>query len=105
MLYRIEMGATERLLAKQHKDAGLPIPDRIKNAPQLEQGLQIYLQAFFDLDTERSHAMGYVKIPWSAMNSYAKALELDEETRDDLIHLISTMDDAHIKRLIEKNPK
>lgn len=103
MLYRLDIGPSEHQLAKQYKQAGEQLPERIKNAPQLDKGLQFYMQAFYDLDTERSHAMGYTRIPWSAINSYAKALELDEEDRDDLIYLINAMDEAHIKRLIEKS--
>ena len=82
---------------------GLPLPDFIANAPKLETGLQLFLQAFFDLDTERSHSLGVTMIPHSRIREYAKDIELDSEDREDLIYFIREMDLAHTKRLTAKN--
>lgn len=98
------MAPHEEAIAKQALRAGNPIPDRIANAPELEQGLQIYMQAFVDLDTERSHAMGLVAIPWKSIAQYAEVFELDEEQRDDLFFFIRKMDEAHLKRIASKKP-
>lgn len=80
------------------------MPDRIKNAPRLIPGLQLYFQAFFDLDAERKHDFGYASIPRSAIVHYCDELELDEEQRMDMLHHVRHMDRAHIKRLQDKNP-
>jgi hypothetical protein len=82
---------------------GLPLPDFIANAPKLEIGLQFFLQAFFDLDTERSHSMGVTMIPWSSIKDYAVTYELNDEDTEDLIYLIRQMDLEHTKRLSRKN--
>lgn len=98
----MELGPHEQTLAKQAMRAGQPIPDRIANAPELEPGLQLYMQAFFDLDSERSHAMGLVAIPWSSIASYAMVFDFDEEQTDDLFFFIRQMDKQHLKTLAEK---
>lgn len=98
----LELGPTEQSIAKQSVRSGQPIPDRIANAPALRLGLLFYLQAFFDLDAERSQGMGLGRIPWSSVIQYAAHYELDEEQTDSLLDFIRIMDVAHLKRLAEK---
>lgn len=63
----------------------------------------MYLQAFFDLDSERSHSMGITVIPWSAIDNYARAYDFSDEQREDLIYFLRAMDNAHTKKLAEKS--
>lgn len=78
------------------------MPDRIANAPELETGLQLYLQAFFDLDSERSHGNGLTSIPWTSVAAYADFFKFDAEQREDLIFFIRRIDGEHLKKLSEK---
>ncbi len=82
--------------------AGLPLPERIANAPELQEGLQLYLQAFFDLDSERSHALAPTAIPFTSVAAYARAFKFDEEQTEDLVFFIRRMDTEHLKRLAKK---
>lgn len=70
--------------------------------PKLRYGLQFYIDAFLDLDTERCHAMGWQRIPWHAVWQYGTAHRLNSEQMDDLVTFIARMDVAHIARLDEK---
>lgn len=99
----MEMGPHEQAIAKQAVQRGQPLPERIANAPELLLGLQLYLQAFFDLDSERSHSTGLVAIPWTSINEYAKAFDFDEDQTEDLFFFIRKMDASHLKRLELKN--
>ena len=81
------MAPIEQNIAKQAYRAGAPIPDRILNAPVLREGLQIYLQAFFDLDTERNHGMGLMYIPWSKIKNYAEFYNFSFEETQDLLFI------------------
>lgn len=81
---------------------GQPIPDRIKNAPELLPGLGLYLGAFFDLDSERTHAFGPAAIPITAILAYAAAFKFDEDQTEDLIYFIREMDKENLKRVNEK---
>ena len=99
MAYLLEIGPIEQSVAKQAMRAGQPMPERIANAPELQQGLQLYLQAFFDLDCERSHATAPTAIPWTCVQDYAKAFEFDEEQTEDLHFFIRRMDSEHLKRI------
>lgn len=99
------MGKAEQSIARQAMRRGAPIPDRIANAPELQVGLQLYLQAFFDLDSERSHGNGLSSIPWSAIKDYALAHDLDDEQTDDLFYFVKKMDKAHLDRLEAKTKK
>lgn len=98
----LEMGPVEQALAKQAMRAGNKLPDRIANAPELKIGLQLYLQAFFELDSERSHAMAPTAIPWTSVKDYAQAFGFDEEQTEDLHFFIRRMDGEHLQRIARK---
>lgn len=105
LLYLLEMAPTEQHIAKQAYSAGLPMPDRIANAPQLELGLGLYLQAFFDLDTDRSHGMGLTRIPWTSIKGYALAFNFNSRQTEDLFYYIRKLDEANLQYLDEKMKK
>lgn len=86
-------------MVQQAVRSGCPIPERVLQAPTLQRGLQLYLQAFFDLDAERSRGMSVGRIPWSAIVRYAEHLDLDEDQTDSLIYFLGAMDAEHLKRL------
>lgn len=65
-------------------------------------GLDLYFNAFLDLDTERNHHTGFSYIPFNSIVSYAKLYDFDEEQTEDLIYLIKQMDSAHIAKLQKK---
>lgn len=99
------MGSSEVQIAKQAMREGKSLPDRIANAPELMAGLYLYIDAFFDLDSERSHDFGFKRIPFSVIIDYARAFEFDEDQTEDLLFFIKRMDVAHIERLAKKKPK
>jgi len=98
----LEMGKHERSIARQAMRFGQPIPDRIANAPELRIGLQLFLQGFFDLDSERTHVNGPAPIPWTSIKAYCVANELDEEQTDDMFYFVKAMDGRHLERLAAK---
>lgn len=76
--------------------------ERKADFPELRPGLELYLKAFLDLDTERSHGMGLTSIPWSSIRDYAKYYSFDERQTDELFYHIRSMDEENLKRLDEK---
>lgn len=100
----LDMGQIEQNIMKQAQRAGAPIPDRIANAPVLQIGLELYLNAFFELDSERQVGFSILPIPWRSIVNYAQVYGLDDEQQEDLIFLVRKMDNAHIERIRKKNP-
>jgi hypothetical protein len=74
-------------------------PEKFVGGPELRWGLQLYYDAFFDLDTERSHGFGYTRIPWHCIVAYAMYYNLDDEQTEELVTHIQAMDSAYIKKL------
>lgn len=99
----LDMGKIEQNIAKQAVRHGQPIPNRILEAPELVPGLQLYLDAFYELDSERSYGFGAGPIPYTIILSYATTYELDAEQTEDLIYFVRRMDAAHLERMAEKN--
>lgn len=104
-MHTLEIGAVEQSFAKQAMRAGAPLPDRIANAPELIEGLELYFQAFLDLDGERDTGMGIGSIPWSKVKEYANFYDFDDEQTEDLFFFIKRMDSAYIKRQNAKQKK
>lgn len=80
----------------------MPIPKKIANAPELRLGLELYLTAYFDLDSCRSLGMEAGQIPWTAVEDYSDRLELTDAQRDDLHFFVKRMDEAIAGQLKKK---
>lgn len=96
MLYTLEQGPVEERILRQCQREHLPLPERIKNAPQLELGLELYYTAFLDLMTSRG-GMGDGAISWQVAQEYGLVNSFDEEQIEDLHYHITRMDDAYMK--------
>lgn len=102
MLYTVQDGGTERTILAQlrpHED----IPDRILNAPELFEGSQFFLDAFWNLDSERSLGFGHKgRIYWCSIKEYALTYNLTIEEFDRLVYMITEMDIAYLNYLGEE---
>jgi hypothetical protein len=97
------MGSVEQGIIKMAENNNLPIPDRILNKPILEEGLELYMQAFYDLDTERDYSMQAGPIKWSDIVGYAHYYDFDEEQTDALLFFMRRMDNFRLKELNKKS--
>jgi hypothetical protein len=100
----LEIAPIEQTLIRQAMQARRPIPEKILNSPELNLGLQIYLQAFFDLDTERPQGMDVGRIPHSAICAYAKNYNFDADQTDALSYFVLHMDNEYHKYRKSKQP-
>jgi len=105
LLYALDMGPIERNIARQAYRSGQPMPDRIANAPTLATGLAVFFDAFFQLDTERSHGTALTPIPVTSILLYCGFNNFDRELTEDMLVLLRKMDNAHLARLAEKRSK
>lgn len=87
------MGDVEQTLARQAYSMRQPMPERIQNAPELNAGLELFLEAFFELDTERTEGA----IPWSSVVRYAEVYQFEEVQFGDLLHHLRTLDPVLMK--------
>jgi hypothetical protein len=71
----------------------LPLPRALQNAPELRLGLELYYDAFWDLNTCRPGG-GY--IAWSVIKDYAACWELSEDQTVDLFAHVRAMDKAFL---------
>ena len=78
---------------------GIDVIGDIAEKPELQRNLLGYLDAFYDLDTERHHGNGLMRIPWSKIVGYAEFYGMNVE---ETVFFVRKMDDAHIKHLSEK---
>lgn len=93
----LEQAPVEQQIIKQCFRDGAPLPKRIANAPQLQLGLGLYHEAFWELDSCRPVGWGVGPIPWSAMHDYAQAFEFDDVQMEALFYYVRVMDQVYLK--------
>lgn len=93
-------GKDEEKIRRSAESQGLPLPDWIKNKPELAMGLEFYYMAFMELCSCRAIGMGEGPIPWIAMVQYAMVHGIDEFER--FTSLMFDMDNTY---LTERNKK
>lgn len=49
-----------------------PLPDKMANIPDLNLGLDFYLEVYLDLCSDKDIGFGEGPIPWSSMDNWAK---------------------------------
>lgn len=77
---------------------GRPLPAKFENAPELDESLVLYWEAFNHLSSCRGASFGgLMPIPWLAIDAYAKARGLDEEQAELLEIFIRRLDEEFLK--------
>ncbi len=88
-------GVQEGLAAQMERD-GIELPDNVANQPVLQANLIGYIDAFYELDTERAFGMMQGPIPWSRIVQYGERYRFDIE---ELVFFIRKLDEAHLERV------
>ena len=66
-------------------------------------GLEVYYEAFQELNTCRAQGLSAGPIPWTAVDAYARRHGYDEpEDFAYLLEMVRALDDALLKHLAEK---
>lgn len=73
------------------------MPDKIVNAPALQDGLSLYYAGFWALTTCRMIGMGEGPIPWTAVEMYCESNGIYASQRADFHYHISEMDEAYLE--------
>jgi hypothetical protein len=97
LLYALEQGPTEKSIIQQCFQQKLPLPDKIRNAPELFLGLELFYLSFMDLSSCRGQGYGTEgPIGWLQISDYCYIHGIIGEQRDDLIYHIQRMDEAYL---------
>ena len=100
----MEQGHIEDQIIKQAVRSGLPLPDRIQNAPSILPGLELYYMGFLDLTSCRSlGGFGIGPISWLAIEQYCEMMKLDDDQRAAMHFHVTELDKAYIRHQQKKN--
>jgi hypothetical protein len=88
-------GVGDTLAAQMRRD-GIELPENIAKQPVLQGNLIGYLDAYYELDSERNHGFALARIPWSRIVAYGMHYGFDVE---ELVFFIRKMDDAHLDKM------
>ena len=97
------MGKVEKRMIRQAYATKRPLPDNIKNAPDLFMGLELYFHAFTDLNTCRNSGWSAGPIPATAIDEHCDRLGLTPDENDEMHYFIRRMDEAFLKYSAKKN--
>ena len=77
----------------------------IDNWPELQPGLEVYLEAFYELCSDRPQAMsGISPIPFTSICKFAEAYGLRGEDFEDLRYFARVLDKAFIEWHEDRRP-
>ena len=93
----------ERKILEQAFRQNMPIPDKIKNAPVLAMGLELFFNAWFELTSARSIGMSMGPIPWNVVQDYAERFGLDDFQTEALHYHVRCMDDVFFEHQNKKH--
>jgi hypothetical protein len=91
--YALEQAPYEERLLELAERSGGPPPQAIQDKPTLEHGLDLYWDAYQDLQGERGDMGGPIR--WSAIILWAQVHELDSRQTLDLVSYIQGLDAFH----------
>ena len=80
---------------------GVPMPDFLRNKPRCPKWAQLYMDAFWDLNGDRS-GMGDGRILWTAMHMWSRAHGLNKRQEADLVYYVRAMDNAMLEHRAAK---
>lgn len=81
----------------------MPLPEVLKNPPELLPGLDFYLSAFYTLSSCRSVGMGLGPIPWTAVMNYGTLYCSTEESFEDLQYHVRHLDEIYLNWVNESS--
>ena len=97
------MGKDERKLIEISRRMGSPVPERIRNAPDLFNGLELFYEAFGALTTSRMLGQAAVgPIPYAAISGYCRDEGIFGRQREDVLYFIPRMDAAYMRWQTDK---
>jgi len=99
----LKMGTIEQNIIKQALKSKLEVPTLIEDKPELLPGLSLYLDAFFDLDSERENGFDIGMIKWSSIKMYSEFYNFSEDQTERMFFYIRRMDNVRIEHSKEKN--
>jgi len=82
--------------------SGLPLPEKIANAPSLLPGLEIYYIGFMDLIASRQMGMSAGPIWWTTIQEYCDRYSLDEDQTEAMHSHVRDMDLVYLKHIGKK---
>lgn len=81
------------------------LPDSLRDAPKLWEGLALYYQAFFDLHSCRQRGEGIGPIDWLAIDRYCERNGIEGEQYEDMHFFIARMDHAYLEDVAKQQEK
>lgn len=75
----------------------MPLPDRIQNAPELYQGLELYYNGFTELTSCRQVGYGLGPIPMLSILEYCMVNGIEGEQREDFVWFVQRLDQKYLE--------
>ena len=97
-------------MARDADRGAQPLPKGMRDAPELMEHLQLYMDAFYELDTCRPIVAGFGGavergIPWDKIKEWAEFHGLSGSVKRDLFHHVRALDLVYLQWSNENRPK
>lgn len=75
---------------------GMPLPERIKNAPDLWMGNELFYKGFLDLTSSRPIAMALGPLSLLTIIEYCMIMGIEGEQQEDFIWVLQHLDQKYL---------
>ncbi|APL99129.1 tail chaperonin [Bordetella phage MW2] len=76
---------------------GMPLPNSIQNAPELNLGLELFYTGFLDLTSCRQTGMSLGPIPMLSILEYGMIHGIEGEQLDDFVWFVQRLDQKYLE--------
>jgi hypothetical protein len=87
----------EAIIMQQALRLNAPLPDKIANMPDLNLGLDFYMEVYLDLCSDKDVGFGEGPIPWSSMDNYAKRYDIVGYEFERMVMILRSADGEILK--------
>ena len=101
----LEQEPIEKKIIEQCLRQNTDFPDKIKNAPSLFMGLELFFKAWMELSTCRINSLEEGPIPWESIRNYCLEYGIVGELKEDMFYLIRSLDNAYLSYRRDKAKK
>lgn len=84
----------------------LPLPAKFADPPVVQEGLELFMSAFYSCSSERSFGTSVGVIPDSAIRTWLRDNGLDDdwEVVEDMLTVVRQIDNAYVEVVNKKKP-
>lgn len=105
-MYGLTFGPQEDKIVAAAEETGVELPQTVDEKPEVRPDLELYWEAYMDLNGTRASGFGLGPIPWTSIDAFARRHKLeDPDEFQTLKEIVWKVDKAYLDWHVQQNKK